>query len=258
VKKILKGYTSLVREMLNLPNDASFLSLPAGLWVLIVFCGIIGLVRNAISVIFKAPGFYSFEPDILWTMLTFPVNLFLFPGALLYWQLQLLGYRDLNVNSIFGLSFHLQMIHLIVPFIDLIGFGLGMPPYYVIGSRAIATEWYTNLLYMTPGIIIGWWVTAYTVARVFKRRLGIGWFAILFTSLTTFVVILIPTYIIFPALNTIFSRMFGPWLWSPLKYLAMTPKWFPFWGNGTYFALTALFGVAYYLRQQRHEKTKST
>lgn len=250
MRKILKGCISLVREMLNLPNDASFLSLPVRLSVLVAICGLIGLVRNALSTgLDVLPGFYSFHPDILWTMFNFPIHLFLFPGALLHWQLQLLGYRDVRVETIFGLSFHLQIIHLIIPFLDWLGYHLGMPWAYTIGTDIVRTSWYTNRVYMTPGIIVGWWITAYMVAKVLRKRLGVGWFAVIFTSLTTFLVIFFPTYVFFTALNTLFNRAFGLWFWDPQNYMFDSPSWFLQWGNGMYFALTALLGLVYYLRR---------
>jgi hypothetical protein len=107
-------------------------------------------------------------------------------------------------------------------------------------------------VYYTPGIIVGWWITAYASAKVLRQQLGIGWFAIIATSLATFIILAIPKDIIFPTMNALFNRAFGPYLWSPLKYLAVTPKWFPFWGYGTYYALTAFVGLVYYLRQRRN------
>jgi hypothetical protein len=250
VKKILNGYVSLFREMLNLQNDASFLSPTAGLVTLIAICGGIGLVRNMASTYLQIlPGFYNFQPDILWTMFNFPIHLWLFGGMLLHWQLRLLGYRDLNVVSIFALAFHLQILHLIVPFLDWVGYyRLGMPWEYILGPHPIANEWYTNIMYYTPGIIVGWWITAYATARTLRLRLEISWFAIILASFSTFIIMAIPKDIIFPTTNTLFNRAFGPWLWSPLKYLTVFPKWFPFWGYGTYYALSWIFGLVYYLR----------
>lgn len=254
MKKILKGYASLAREMFNLPNDLSFLSLPTGLVVLIVVCGVIGLIRNALSTYLHIlPGYYSFHLDILWTMFNFPIYLFLFPGALLHWSLHRLGYQDVRIESIYGLSFHLQMIHLVVPFLDWLGYQLGMPWAHTVGTHIIRTHWYTNDIYMTPGIIAGWWITGYIVTRVFRQRLGIGWFATILTSLITFLSILIPTYFLFPGLNTLFNRTFGLLFWYPQDYLYDSPTWFLQWGSGTYFALTALLGLAYYVRWQRKE-----
>lgn len=251
MKGLLGGYASLIREMFGLPNDASFLSLPARLAVLIAICGIIGLLRNALSAGLNVlPGFYSFHPDILWTMFIFPMHLFLFPAALLHWQLHLLGFRHVDAVSIFGLSFHLQIVHLIIPFLDWLGYHLGMPWSYVIGPQVVRTRWYTNDIYMTPGIIIGWWITAYIVVKVLRRRLGIRWWAAILTSLTTFLVVLIPTYFLFTALNTMFNSTFGLLLWYPQDYPYNSPSWFLHWGNGMYFALTGLLGLVYHLKRQ--------
>ena len=252
MKQILRGYASLFREFLGWPNDGAFSTPPASPALLIAICGFLGFARNAFSVALGAPhGFYSMDPDIQWTMVTFPIHLSLFAPALLHGLLRMLGHRGVDADAVFGLAFHLQVLQLIIPFIDWLGFALGLPPYYVLGSKSIATEWYTNRLYMTPGIILAWWVTAYLVARVLGSRLGIKWPAILLASLTSFTVILVPTYLLFPALNTVFSRTFGPYLWNPLKYILDYPKWFPFWGNGTYFAVTAVLGLIYYTRVSR-------
>jgi hypothetical protein len=255
--------------MLGLRNDASFLSLPAKLGTLIIICAIIGLLRNAFSVGFDSfrtfynsdpailwllgirPKFYSFDPDILWTMFNFPIQLFLFPSALLYWQLRLMGYHNVDAETIFGLSFNLQVLHLIIPFLDWIGFAMGMPWAYTIGTHKVATEWYINYLVMSPGIIVAWSLTGYMVAKVLRQRFKIPWSAVLFTSLTTFLVILMPTYFFFPTFNTLFARAFGVLTWDPqdprLNYPILVH-----WGYGTYFAVTALFGFVYlcYVRRR--------
>jgi hypothetical protein len=251
VKGLLGGYGSLIREMLGLRNDTSFLSLTARIPLLIAICGLIGLVRNALSTwLHVLPGCYSFHADILWAMFNFPVHLFLFPSALLHWQLQRLGYRHVRAETVFGLSFYLQILHLVIPFLDWLGYRLGMPWSYVIGTHVVRTRWYTNDIYMTPGIIIGWWITAFVVARVLTRRLEIRWWAVILTSLTTFLAILIPTYALFTALNTLFNRTFGLLLWNPQDYPYNSPSWFLHWGNGTYLALTAMLGLVYFLRHR--------
>lgn len=255
MKKILDGYISLVREMLGLRNDASFLSLPAKLGTLIVICGLIGLVRNWVSASWNVlPGFYGFQLDMIWTMFIFPIQLFLFPGALLHWLLHLLGYRHIRVETLFSLSFHLQILHLIIPFFDWLGYHLGMPWYYTIGTEIIRTRWYTNLLYMTPGVLVAWWTTGYLVAKVLKQRLGVRWSITIFASLTTFLFILFPTYLLFPAFNTLFNETFGLWFWNPQDFLFDSPSWFLHWGYGTYFALTAVLGLIYYLWKRRTEE----
>ena len=258
--------------MLNLPNDASFLSLPASFGVLIVICGIIGLLRNVQHVAIDnasvrlyspdpavlwrwgiRPKFYSLDPDLLWTMFNFPTYLFLVPSALLHWQLHLLGYRRVNAAAIFGLSFHLQILHLIVPFFDWLGFRMGLPWAYTFGAHKVATAWYLNYAVMTPGILVAWWLTAYMVVKVLKRRLEIRWPAVILTSLTTFFFIFFSVYLFFPTYNTLFARAFGVWTWNPndprLGYPILIN-----WGYGTYFALTALLGLVYY---QLHRSTVS-
>ena len=249
MKKILDGYISLIREMLGLRNNALFLSFPASVTVLILVCGLIGLVRNAMSTAWNVlPGYYSFLPDILWTMFNFPIFLFLFPGALLHWLLHRFGYRDVRLEAVFALSFYLQLIHLIVPFIDWLGYRLGMPWAYTLGTDIVRTSWYTNRIYMTPGSIVGWWITAYIVTKVFHQRMGVRWLAAILASLTTFLAIFFPTYMFFTGLNTIFNRTFGLWFWDPQNYMFDSPSWFLQWGSGTYFALAALLGLIYYLK----------
>lgn len=250
MKKILKGHASLFREIFGLRNDGSFLTMPASLAALILICGVIGLIRNWLSVQWKIlPGFYSLKPDILWTMFNFPVYLFLFPSALLHWQLRLFGYQGIRAETVFSLSLYLQILHLIIPALDWAGYKLGLPWAYTIGTEIIRTAWYTNRIYMTPGIIIGWWVTAYMVSKTLWR-MKVNWFVILFASLTTFLAVFLPTYVFFTGLNTIFNRAFGLWFWNPQDYLFDSPSWFLQWGNGTYFGLGALLGLWYYVKQQ--------
>ena len=254
MREIIKGYTALVREVLGLRNDGSFISLPAGLAVLILICGIIGTIRNILSVSMNIlPGFYSFHLDMIWTMFVFPIQLYLFPSAFLHWQLHRLGYRDVRAETVYGLSFHLQGLHLLIPFVDWFGYYvLGMPWSYTIGTHIIRTHWYTNLLFFTPGVIVAWWITGYLVARTL-RKLEVRWSAVILTSLTTFLVILFPTYFLFTAFNTLFNRTFGLLLWYPQDFFVDSPSWFLHWGYGTYFALTALVGLVYYLRSRSRE-----
>jgi hypothetical protein len=164
-----------------------------------------------------------------------------------------LGYRDVDVDSLFGLGFYLQIVHIIVPFIDTIGFALGLPPFYVLGSRQIINEWYTNLLYFSPGIIVGWWITGYLVARVLAKRFRVRWIPLLVSSLVSYLIFLIPIYLVFPTFNTLFSRAFGPYLWNPLDYLFVPVPWFPLWGYCTYFVLTSVAGLIYISRHSRLE-----
>ncbi len=254
MKKILKGYRSLFREMLNISNDASFLSPPANLIFLIAICGIIGLLRNSFSIwLHVLPGFYSFHPDMIWTMFIFPVQLCLFPSALLHWLLQLMGYRQFDVKSIYGLSFHLQILHLIIPFLDWLGYRLGMPWAYTLGTDIIRTHWYTNLLHFTPGVIVGWWITGYMIAKVLRVHFGIHWWPLVLASLTTFLVILVPTYFLFPTFNTLFNKAFGLWYWYPQDYFVDSPTWFLHWGYGTYFGITSVIGLVYYLKRRSED-----
>ena len=242
---------------MGLPNDGSFLVPPSILWSSILILGIIGSIRNVLSIALGAPAFYSFDGDILWTLLLLSCAALPVTGALLDWQLRKLGYRHLAAESIFGLSFYLQGLHLIIPFVDAAGFALGIPPEYEIFANSIRSEWYTNVLHMSPGILFGWWVTAFVTARVLTKRLGISWPAMLLAGATTYTVILVPTYFVFPALNTLFNRAWGPYLWNPLEYLFIYPKWFPFWGYAWWFTLSAVPGLIYYVRNSSSEQTRN-
>lgn len=249
MKEWLKGYTALLREMAWLRNDGAFLSLP-GRWVtLVLVCGIIGLVRNALSVELHVLSFYRFEPDILWTMFVWPVHLWLFPGALLHAQLRRMGYPKISLEAIFGLTFYLQILHLIIPIFDWLGFRLGMPWMYELVQPPANTDWYSNFLVMTPGIILAWLITAYLTPKVLNQRLGIHWLTVAVTSSLTFIVILIPTYFVWPTFNTLFNRAFGLWVLNPLDHRLQVPRQI-YWGYGTYFAVTALLGAGYFWWQR--------
>lgn len=253
MKRFLNGYWALVREAARLPNDGSFLSVPAGLPALVLVCGTIGLARNALSAGLGILPFYSYRPDILWTMFMWPAHLFLFPSALLHAQLRLMGNRAVSAESVFALAFYLQIVHLIVPLFDWLGLRLGIPWGFVLGENIVTTDWYVNRLVMTLGIIVAWIVTGYMVAKAMKQRLGVNWLAVVLSSIVTFVVILIPTYFVWPTFNTLFNRTFGLLVLDPMDPRLQVPRQI-YWGYGTYFASTALIGAFYFLRQRRLER----
>jgi hypothetical protein len=252
MKRLLHGYFSLFREMASVRNDGTFLMLPGSLSLAVLICGIIGLVRNALHVDLNAPIFYTFTPDILWTMFFWPIHLFLFPSMLLHASLNLMGYQRISAESIFSLAFYLQMLHLLVPFIDWLGFAFGLPWMYEIGVPAKSTDLYVNYLVMTPGIIVVWLITGYTVAKVLKQNLQIHWPAITTACATTFLFILIPIYFVWPTFNTLFNQIFGILVWDSSDPRLSVPRQIQ-WGYGTYMALTSLLGLVYLWRQRRRE-----
>jgi hypothetical protein len=255
MKKILSGYISLFREMLLIKNDVSFLVIPASLTLTIVICGLIGWIRNALQVGLGTPIFYSFTPDILWTMFFWPIHLFLFPSMILHTLLQWFGHQKINAESVFALAFHLQILHIFVPLFDWLGFAIGLPWMYELGTPAKSTDLYINYLVMTPGIIVVWTITGYMVARVLKKNLEISWPLIITASAITFFFILIPIYFIWPTFNTLFNQIFGILVWDNNDPRLNVPRQIQ-WGYGTYMALTSLLGLAYFAQQRQKMKWK--
>ena len=252
MKSLLNGYASLFREMVFLKGDSAFFKLPANLPLLVIICGIIGLTRNALQVGLNTPIFYSFTPDILWTMFFWPIHLFLFPSMLLHGLLRLMGYQRISIESVFGLTFYLQILHILVPFFDWLGFAIGLPWMYELGVPAKSTDLYINYLVMTPGIIVAWIITGYMVAKVLKQNLKVAWPTITMTSVITFSLILIPIYFIWPTFNTLFNQIFGILVWDNNDPRLNVPRQIQ-WGYGTYMALTSILGMVYFLWQRRKE-----
>lgn len=254
MKRLLHGYASLFREMVFLKDDSALLTLPVNLPLLIIICGIIGLTRNALQVGLNTPVFYSFTPDILWTMFFWPIHLFLFPSMLLHALLRLIGYKRIRVESIYSLAFYLQILHLLVPVFDWLGFAIGLPWMYELGVPAKSTDFYINYLVMTPGIIVAWLITGYMVAKVLKQHLKIIWPGLTMACAITFSFILIPIYFIWPTFNTLFNQIFGILVWDITDPRLNVPRQIQ-WGYGTYMATTSILGLYYFLRQYRQERT---
>jgi len=160
--------------------------------------------------------------------------------------------KKIGVESVFALSFHLQILHLLVPFVDWLGFAFGLPWMYELGIPAKTTDSYSNFLVMTPGIIIVWIITGYMVAKVIKQGFDITWPNIIMASLTTFLFILIPIYIIWPTFNTLFNQAFGLLVWDPQDPRVAVPRQIQ-WGYGTYMALTSILGLIYLSWRRRLE-----
>jgi len=255
MKWLLNGYVSLIKEAFGVKNDGAFLVLPANLGILVLACGMIGLTRNALHVLLITPIFYSFAPDILWTMFFWPIHLFLFPSAVLHYILRISGYSRINVESLFSLAFYLQLLHLLVPFIDWIGFAFGLPWMYELGMPAMTTDLYINFLVMTPGIIFVWWATGYMVIRFFRQFYKINWPTTLTSSIIAFLIVLIPIYFIWPSFNTLFNHVFGILVWDSQDPRLNVPRQIQ-WGYGTYMAVTSAIGLAYYVRIQNTKQER--
>lgn len=267
MRSLFQGYGALFREIAFLPNDGSYLRLPASLPVLVIICGAIGTVRNLVSVAFGIPRFYSLDLNIVYTMFIWPWHLFVLPGALLHATLHLLRCRNVRIDQVFGLTFHLQALHLAVPFFDWVGWRLNVPWGYVLGHGFYYTDWqtnkgygiegfinngwYMNMLIMSLGIVLAWLVAGYTVPKVLRQRLRLGWTPIVIALAVTWTAILIPAYFIWPAFNTLLERGLSfvasllPFIHAPHRTM---------WGYGSYFGLTALLATWYLVGQRRRER----
>jgi hypothetical protein len=245
MNKLIYFYKSIILEIFCRKNDKNFLQLPFPFFKLLLICGCIGLLRNDLEIIFKIPFFYSFSPDIVFTMFVWPIHLFLFPAMLLHFLLKKMKYDKLPIESIYSLFFSLQIIHLIIPPLDRFGYYIGIPYWYTFGDHVNTTDWSANLLLMTPGIIAAWIISIYAVVKVLRKYISVCWKDISVIVFVIMTIIFIPTYVVWPTLNTIFNHVFGLWASSfdpRVKILPVTI----FWGYGTYFALTALMGGFYY------------
>lgn len=237
--RLVAGQASFWREMARRPAGDAHLRLPAGPFAMLAILAAVGLARDALAVLFGIVGprgkWYSFDPDIVFSMAFWPAHL-LFVGVLLiHGGLRLVGVRNVDRRQLVAAFFHLQILHLSVPFLELVGFSLGLPHRFHIGEGRVMTPYYTNGIAMSLGIIVVWlvafyaaWTIAFARFRLPKARalpvMGIAWL-----SMASW------TYVFFPTLNTVFDAVFALPASKPQSY----------WGYGVFFALTTFAGVAY-------------
>lgn len=206
--------------------------------IFIFLLGFIGLVRNALEVAFGIHAnqkWYSFDLDINLTMFIFPIYLCFFGSFILHFLSKKLG-ESPPYKKIFSYTLYLQLLHLVIPFLDFLGVRLRIPFLFVMPFPYIES-YFTPALTMSFGIVFAWILTAFTMAfafiKVFKTKICKS--IIILTI--SFATIYFPTYHLFPTFNTFFNSVFLPDLhWSK-----------SFYGYAVFFFICSLIGIRYFL-----------
>ncbi|MCX8190547.1 MAG: hypothetical protein N3F05_04980 [Candidatus Diapherotrites archaeon] len=229
----------------KIANSGTF----AKLLMVIAILGAIGLARNTMEValgIRANQKWYSFDADVVLTMLVFPIYLCFFGAFMLHFTAKKLGER-LPYHKIFSHTFYLQPLHLLIPFLDLIGLKAKMPFLFVMPFPYI-DGYFTPALTISYGIIFAWIITAFFMLFAFVK---VFWVKIQKSAIILFISFIsmyFPIYHMFPTFNTAFNSIFMPGAhWSKA-----------FYGYALFFAVSSLLGAKYFLSNTKNMNNSSS
>jgi hypothetical protein len=238
--RLVAGQISLFRDLCGRPTGDAHLRPPAGIWTMLAILAVVGLARDALSVWLGITGaqgkWYSFDPDIVCAMLFWPPHLAFFCVFLIHGGLRLLGVRGVGRQQLLAFFFYLQALHLLVPFLDVVGFSIGLPHRFHLWEGRVMTPWYTNGIAMSLGIILVWLITFYAACRVVFVRLRVPKVRGLLVMTVVWLLIVAATYVFFPTFNTVFDAAAGLERTEPAHY----------WGYAAFFMLTTFIGMSYF------------
>ncbi|MFA6378480.1 MAG: hypothetical protein WCX16_01705 [Candidatus Omnitrophota bacterium] len=222
--KMLRGFV-LVGHSVIRPINYKEISLSINTLSIIGLLASFGLARTIISVSlglrFAAGVWFSLDPEVIMTMLIFPVFLCFFPAMIIDFAFSKWKLRTPPEN-ILGLFFYLQGVQVIIPFLDGLQILCGIP-YYLFD---IPDEFYYKLaispLAATPlifsvtklsslGIIVAW-----TFVSIAIFRYGMHWKAprlkftllLMATFYLLYVVIYPPILLFFLHQNNFYCAMY--------------------------------------------------
>ncbi len=227
-------------------DERKFLS-SNNLFLTILVLGLIGIARNTEEVILGItlnPKWYSLEPDVLFTMFSFPIYLCFFT-AFIFYSLSRIMTPSLSYKRIFNCCFNLQLLHLVIPIFDFIGLKLNIHySFYIFKSIALDNFYFFPALIMTLGIIIAWLVALLLVSLAFFRKLT-NWRFWLVLSIV-FSTLYWPIYHLFPLFDHLTNKIICRILpIGPLSCQSLVI------GYGMFFAVSASIGVFYFVLQKR-------
>jgi hypothetical protein len=242
--RLAAGQIALLRELCGRPGGDADLRPPAGVRTMLALAAAIGLARNVLSVWLGIVGpggkWYSFDPDIVYAMLFWPPHLLFFGVLMIHGGLRLVGVRGVSRQQLLAYFFYLQTLHLLVPFLDLLGFSIGLPYRFPLWEGHGMTPYFSNGITMTLGIIAAWLITFRAAFRILLVRLRVPKVRSLLVMTVVWLLIVATTYIFFPTFNTVFDTVVGLQTTKPPCY----------WGYGTFFMLTTVIGMLYSFRKQ--------
>jgi hypothetical protein len=237
--RLAAGYLALPRAIFGRPAGDAHLRLPLGLVPMLAILVAIGLARDAISVGLGIAGpggkWYSFDPDIVCAMALWPAQLLFFGVFLIHGGLRLLRVRGVPYRPLLAFFFYLQLAHLLVPFLDILGFALGVPYRFHLAAKHVTSPYHSNGISASLGIIVVWLVTLVAAVRIVLGRFRAPRRRALLALTVAWLVIVAATYVVFPTFNTAFDAALGL---APTKPPA-------YWGNVAFFLVTLIVGLLY-------------
>lgn len=231
------GSGSFLREMACLPNSGEFLEARLPLRASLCILTLIGFARNALEVALgiKVLGkWYSMDVDIVLTMMAFVPHFPFVGSAVIHWTGKKIG-ATVDYDKVFSFLFHLQLIHLSIPFADWAGFKLGVP--YIFAGSGKYYPWFNVPVYMTLGIIVAWIVAGCLSLKVFLKYLGLKTWQGLFMGFVVLNALYWPIYHLFPIFLSTFNIL-------TFRTLPITN----FYGYAAYFIIATMIGVSYHRR----------
>ncbi|MCK9544002.1 MAG: hypothetical protein M0R03_18435 [Novosphingobium sp.] len=248
-KEIYSGYISIIKELFFLKNDRSFENLRItnikDLIIVFIIGGLIGLFRNYLEVKFAinlTVQWYSFDTDIMFTMFFYPI-FFTFSAPML---LDLFFNSKISYTKIFSYIFFTQIVHIFIPFIDVIGKKLNFNNFHSLPFMGnIMNSFFYGKIVMTLGIIIAWILVIFSFFRFFNYH-NISYKKTFSIFIVFFNFYYWPIYHIWPMLNNIGNRLFN---------IEKATSYSNVWGYGFYFALLTICGILFFIKKKYSNKS---
>jgi hypothetical protein len=241
---------------------------------LLFYLVLIGLFRLIISTFFnikiaRGSQWYSFRPDVLIVMIFFPIYLSFFLAMVLDIVFNFLKIKKVKFKKILIFFLVLQLLHLIVPFLELIGqnlnFNLNFKPYlssglleeeplnpfstaknlldyFIILSPFIL--FFSHHTLITLGISVSWLLAAFCYVYYFLKIKIPGW-KVVISLFIIFQVIYLPIYRYFFVFDQVFAFLFLNKKTLFFLRVLLGPITFYDLGYGSYFLLFGLIGLLY-------------
>ena len=242
IKLYIKGYFSIIKNIFFIDNSRDFENIEikniSHLLFLIFITGFIGIFRNYLQVklgIFLTKKWYCFDCDINFVMTIYPIFFFL-STPMIFDYLMKKSNIKFSYTKFLSMMFYIQIVHLIIPFIDYIGLKLNINPFIPIFPKIQNSFFYGKSL-MPLGVIIIWLLVIVFIYKLLKSYfikqkiiLIIGFFILNFYF--WFI------YHFWPFLNLIGNSIFK----------IKGDSYSNFYGYGFFFYFMSILGFFYYLK----------
>lgn len=232
----------------------------------ILILALIGIFRVILEVklgINLDGKWFSYDGDILFAMAAYPIYLCFFLFMCLHILFKLFNIKN-SQNKLISFLFFIQFMHLLIPWLDYLGFEYGIPynttPY--LNAQSMAANFTLNPfsslpsiyylpVYFTPLILFFTIVTTFGINTIwlltgiafviFLKKLKVSAPKITLLMLIIFQIIYWPVYKYYFVFDGLFRRATG------LNH-------YTHYGYGIYFLTFGFIGIAYFLRVSRKEK----